>query len=770
MLESIATVWARLAYMKNTDFLVAYKTMFEDSVIITEWSDPNKKNEIKNHMTIKTLMENISNDSSYLNNFIPFLPLAQKINVILGEDARAKKTGWIINNRTEESTNCHPKFVIPIPNDKENLIFTSISTSNYSGCYVFADIRMPNIIVVSFRGTYSTKAAGSFMQPKYYVLNSIIDKDNIKVLTGIYKIMIEMVHTILNTIEDIKKQLQEKTKSTKEIKVIVTGHSLGGALATLFSYVYMKTTTIKKDKMCCISLGAPRVFNTAAAINFCNMCTNQKLFEYRRLTTTNDPITIMPLTSVIGITSGYTADSDYQHPCSDKTQVSVREEIFRDCFPQVSNSASTRCASTSIAKNKFAMTSNYDLPLNCTKKNKGWYKSSFYFKSPMSYHGMYLGILFMGGIDPFLFISSNLGKQDLVEINRFNNNKDTACKLSCYDGKDFNIAFFNLTHFRKKNGLFREDVYVTKENYATIKSKLKKYETTQENEDNINSLIPGINPIESTNPNEPFEPTGKDSSSSGSTNIKETELTSLADAPADAPAAEAGADAPAAAVEAGAAADAPAAEAEAGAEAAAEAPAAEAGASDGTPAADAPAAEAAADAPAAEAEAGAEAPAAEAEAGAASDGTPAADAPAAEAEAAAEADAPAAEAPAAEAAAEAGEGAAADADGTPAAEAGAEAEEQTKAITGGAGVFPAPNVTEEFLLKVETFVKQKPIEDPSEVLTEEEMKSIQTVVKSSSDKSEKESKNESGQSGGRRTKHIKKKRKKTKKRKIKLYL
>jgi putative lipase involved disintegration of autophagic bodies len=59
--------------------------------------------------------------------------------------------------------------------------------------------------------------------------------------------MIEMAHTIINAVEDIKSQLQNLTPYKGETKLVVTGHSLGGALATLFSYVYKKSTTTKNS-------------------------------------------------------------------------------------------------------------------------------------------------------------------------------------------------------------------------------------------------------------------------------------------------------------------------------------------------------------------------------------------------------------------------------------------------------------------------------------------------------------------------------------------
>ena len=77
---------------------------------------------------------------------------------------------------------------------KVNLIYISIATSNYSQCYVVADVRNPTMIYVVFRGPYSAKSAGAFMLPKYLKLATIVAKENIQVAAGIYKLMIEMAH------------------------------------------------------------------------------------------------------------------------------------------------------------------------------------------------------------------------------------------------------------------------------------------------------------------------------------------------------------------------------------------------------------------------------------------------------------------------------------------------------------------------------------------------------------------------------------------------
>jgi len=70
--------------------------------------------------------------------------------------------------------------------------------------------------------------------------------------------------------------------SSKNFKLITTGHSLGGACAQLFSYFWLKKN--KSSKITCVTFGAPRVINGEIAKQFDKLLKAKRLFFQRIVT------------------------------------------------------------------------------------------------------------------------------------------------------------------------------------------------------------------------------------------------------------------------------------------------------------------------------------------------------------------------------------------------------------------------------------------------------------------------------------------------------
>ena len=497
----LSTIYARLAYCNDHKFLLNYNKIFGSIIttdIMSAINSQVSKNGIKSIMNDKEMfnltsgtdkfgLKTYTSDTNQVH--LEFLPLAEKINIALGEQ-----------KISDTDLNC--QFDVTKAKSDTNLIFISIADSNYGGIYIFGDKRMPNIITVGFRGTYSVKSAASYSRVSSLSPGTIGTEDHIeeKYLTGIFKLIAENIHSIIYSMTYISKQLGEGI----EKQIITTGHSLGGGLTTIFAYLWV--AHIKSNKkyqegvyknlnpnIACISIAAPRVLDTKLANLFCCLTNDlgtelndvcKKLLQeikeirgtnndidftgritYIRSTTYLDPVTSLPL------------KGSYQHPCSNikETGENTRMTVNTDCYVQIENSMTKRCWNKNKPKTMFGkMTNpklipdrlstsmNYNFPLNCVdtkeKRKMSKYKSPKLMKMPMGYHIMYNGISFAGGLDPLEFIGSAnpfKSKEDSKEIVRTTTG-DTVTRIVAYpkpDNNNINIAgilFFDLTQLRIK--------------------------------------------------------------------------------------------------------------------------------------------------------------------------------------------------------------------------------------------------------------------------------------------------------------------------------
>jgi hypothetical protein len=236
ILGGLCAVWSRLAYVEASKFSEHYAAMFPDTQLVTT-------------MTVGHLF-----------------PLLQEH---AADDFRYHLGEW--GARLTETAP-------PLPQMKS----ISITTSHLH-CVVFADTRLNSTVVV-FRGASSLKELASLVPgltppPKLFV------SPETRVWGAVYASIIEVAPLIIHATEELKSPT-----------VIVTGHSLGGGLATLFAFLYAKS---ERAPVQCVTFGAPRVFNPAG----CREFDENKLIRHRRYAALNDPVPFLPR-------------GDYAHPAN----------------------------------------------------------------------------------------------------------------------------------------------------------------------------------------------------------------------------------------------------------------------------------------------------------------------------------------------------------------------------------------------------------------------------------------------------------------------
>ena len=336
------------------------------------------------------------------------------------------------------------------PNElsSENIQYISISTSNYSSVYIVAN-KLMNTIFICFRGTYSVKSGLSYLKLSSISPKNICPGSNDGYLLGVFKIISEIFYTIEESIN----YLSTHFLKTKEIKIVTTGHSLGGGAASIFSYLWVKHKT--NLKIVCITFGSPRVMNGNLIEKF-NELILTKVILFKRYITNGDPFAKLPITSKKFENSYY----------------------FPDDYDESLSFVAITC--NNIKKSRKVL---------CNLKNKTKKR-----KINIKYHGMYLGISYKGAANNV----TDLNK----EIIRYLNN-DTICRIIIGgNNESFRAVFFNLNEAKKKKqGLItskidkikktffqvdykHQDIYINKKMFE----KLIKSSTELDNE-NLNPLI-----------------------------------------------------------------------------------------------------------------------------------------------------------------------------------------------------------------------------------------------------------------------------------------
>ena len=212
-------------------------------------------------------------------NFDQVASWAEKVNIALGERRRIAEDKKNPATTTPEMLNCAPALVLK---DNPQLVFRAISDSNYGTTYVFGDKRAPNLAYVVFRGTANAKSAFAYTRPSSLTPTKLVDFFGTidAGLVGIFKILQEQIHVIIQMAIDVAHELNgTNIIAPGSIKLITTGHSLGGAMATAFAGEYVQQISpnlasitganIFDASIGCYSLASPRVFGPKEAALFC---------------------------------------------------------------------------------------------------------------------------------------------------------------------------------------------------------------------------------------------------------------------------------------------------------------------------------------------------------------------------------------------------------------------------------------------------------------------------------------------------------------------
>lgn len=416
-----SAVLSRFAYFSDKNFLEQYNKIIGPIISMLLLTAMDSIKDIPQILEDEMTFDLINNPLNLPlftyggKKFIAFDDMAKKINMINGE---VKETYEL----TPEEQSQRGAY--------GNVQYISIATSNYGEIYVVADKRMPNSIWVVFRGTYSGKTAGAYTKPTslvpLYVGNAQGKRESY--LYGIFKLLTDSIHTIIEATRYLAvNHLGAENPDT--VKVFTTGHSLGGALSTIFAYIWMHVRTtapytmypynVLTSKICCVSLGAPRCVNNDISELFCGYV-DRKEITFLRVTSRGDPVPSMPFKAAY-----------FSHPCSDSasTKKNLRELVSEDCNGLYK-----------ITTGKPGV--YYDKSLDCTNK-----KGRTYLPNPLK-HTIYLNVLYRSAVDIQKFIKSTV---TAAEIQR-TPTKSTECRLIIYDSnkKQYRNVFFDVNAARLK--------------------------------------------------------------------------------------------------------------------------------------------------------------------------------------------------------------------------------------------------------------------------------------------------------------------------------
>ena len=331
--------------------------------------------------------------------YVDFSKYAERINALIEDTI----------NSSDYTTTTNPDITI-----------IDIADSNY-GDTIVIKINFMKFIFVVYRGTYSSKTASS-----YASITSIVPMKigGFNLLKGIAKIELETSYTVTDAILYLATREFKTGYESILPKVVFSGHSLGGGLATIATLVFtddgyfLESNTLdptKKDNSMyptihyspmCITFGSPRVLGYNAAIKICDWITNSNVNSkiiFHRYSNNGDPVTALP-------PKGLTNATSFFHPCS--TDKIKRKMVARDC------------KSAMIARPIPKV--NYDSKINCTNDPSSMgYLTTITSKASANAldHVEYLFISFMKAADVLQFAKSavTITTTEISRVTKTNN-------------------------------------------------------------------------------------------------------------------------------------------------------------------------------------------------------------------------------------------------------------------------------------------------------------------------------------------------------------
>ena len=413
------SVLARLSYFDDSKFAHLYANIFGHVIPLNVLKCINNSSDIMNDKL--TFPDIISDTSDYVD--FNALNMPQRINNIIGESGA-------VNSENISAGYGTPGY----------LKYISLAWSRYGEVYIIADTRMPDCMWVLFRGTYSNKTAASYTKVSSIIPLSAC-KPGEKFLLGIFEITVECIHMIIEAMNYLAGKYLNM-----DAKVYVCGHSLGSAMATIFTYLWQGLDAKRKSRfhktVCCLSYGSPRCFNTDVSVRFCEYIKQGNIL-FKRIVTRGDPVPALP--------SKYIPGAAYAHPCS--TNDNILPLITLNCGDTTNYTA-------------FSLQPKYNNNLACkTKKQSGYLAVN-----PVA-HGNYLNILYLKAMDPVAFLAGFFRWTTREVVPDTNGN--SVCRLIMFNGSVYKVGFYQMKPVSSNHKGVSEDIFVTRAILKGIISKGK---------------------------------------------------------------------------------------------------------------------------------------------------------------------------------------------------------------------------------------------------------------------------------------------------------